>query len=286
MTAAPGPSFPGSPAATGAALAEQGYLVEEGLATAIFLAVRLGQPLLLEGAPGVGKTAAAEALAALAGAELIRLQCHEGIDAHSALYDWDYARQMLAIRAAEAGAEQADLFGQEFLVRRPLLAAIEHDGPTVLLIDEVDRADEEFEALLLEILSEFQVTIPELGTVRATRRPLVVLTSNRTRELHDALKRRCVYHWIDYPPPELERRIVRERLPGLPEAVAARVVEAAGRLRDGSLYKAPGIGETIAWSEAMAALGPERPLGDALGTALKVKEDIDLVRRQGLLDGV
>jgi MoxR-like ATPase len=285
LTATPG-SFPESPAAAAAALADQGYLVEEGLATAIFLAGRLGQPLLLEGAPGVGKTSAAEALAALAGAELIRLQCHEGIDAHSALYDWDYARQMLAIRAAEAGAANADLFGREFLVRRPLLRAIEHDGPAVLLIDEVDRADEEFEALLLEILSEFQVTIPELGTVRATVRPLVVLTSNRTRELHDALKRRCVYHWIDYPTPEMERRIVRERLPGVPEEVAARVVAAAGKLRDGSLYKAPGVGETIAWAEAMAALGPERPLGDALGTALKVKEDIDLVRRQGLLDGV
>ena len=198
-----------------AALAGEGYLADQGLATSAYLAFALEQPLLLEGEAGVGKTEVARALASATGAELIRLQCHEGIDLHHAVYDWDYQRQLLAIRAAEAGAPARELFGPEFLLRRPLLEALEHDGgPAVLLIDEIDRADDEFEAFLLEFLADFAITIPELGTIAAAHRPLVVLTSNRTRELHDALKRRCLYHWIDYPTPEREAEIVRTRLPG------------------------------------------------------------------------
>src|SRR4051794_35580480 len=196
------------------ALREQSSLPERGLATSLFLALAIGQPLLLEGEAGVGKTEAAKALAAATGSRLIRLQCHEGMDLHHALYDWDYPRQLLALRAAEGGAEVDELFSRKFLLRRPLLEALEHDGPVVLLIDEVDRADDEFEAFLLELLSDFQVTVPEIGTVTAPSRPFVVLTSNRTRELHDALKRRCLYHWIDYPSAEREASIVRARVPG------------------------------------------------------------------------
>src|SRR3954447_6298678 len=198
-----------SPADVTRTLAGEGYLADRALATSVFLASTLEQPLLLEGEAGVGKTEVARALAHALGARLIRLQCHEGIDLHHAVYDWDYQRQLLAIRAAEAGAAARELFGREFLLRRPLLEALEHDGPAVLLIDEVDRADDEFEAFLLEFLADFAITIPELGTVTARRRPLVVLTSNRTRELHDALKRRCMYHWIDYPDPERETAFVR-----------------------------------------------------------------------------
>jgi MoxR-like ATPase len=276
-----------SPDAVGGALAGQRYLADRGLATAVFLAAELGQPLLVEGEAGVGKTEVAKALAAATGARLIRLQCHEGIDLHHALYDWDYARQLLALRAAEGGLDEGELFSRRFLVRRPLLEAIEHDGPVVLLIDEVDRADDEFEAFLLELLSDFQVTIPELGTVRARRQPLVVLTSNRTRELHDALKRRCLYHWIDYPSRERELEIVRVRAPGVSDAVAARVCEAVARLREAELYKLPGVGETIAWARALLALGPQdQGLDETLGVALKVREDLERVRDIGVLEGV
>jgi MoxR-like ATPase len=239
----------------------------------------------VEGEAGVGKTEVAKALAGTAAARLIRLQCHEGIDLHHALYDWDYPRQLLAIRAAEGGVAQGALFGREYLLRRPLLEALEHDGPVVLLIDEVDRSDDEFEAFLLEFLSDFQVSIPELGTVSATRRPLVVITSNRTRELHDALKRRCLYHWIDYPSPEREAEIVRARLPEAPEAIAERVCEAVARLRAEDLYKLPGVGETIAWAQALLALDGA-DLEETLGVALKVREDIDRVREKGVLQGV
>ncbi|MGH2875003.1 MAG: AAA family ATPase [Solirubrobacteraceae bacterium] len=271
------------------ALAGEGYLAGRQLAMAVHLAVALEQPLLLEGEAGVGKTEVARALAAATGARLIRLQCHEGIDLHHALYDWDYARQLLALRAAEGGVDEGQLFSRRFLLRRPLLEALEADPsqPVVLLIDEIDRADDEFEAFLLELLSDFAVTIPELGTITAARRPVVVLTSNRTRELHDALKRRCLYHWIDYPTPEREREIVRARLPGVPEAIAVRVVEAVARLREqGDLYKLPGVGETIVWARALLALGDDASLDDTLGVALKVHEDVLRVRERGVLEGV
>jgi len=274
-----------------AALAGEGYLADRGLATSVYLAAALEQPLLLEGEAGVGKTEVARALASAGAARLIRLQCHEGIDLHHAVYDWDYQRQLLAIRAAEAGAPARELFGREFLLRRPLLEALEEEGPAVLLVDEVDRADDEFEAFLLEFLADFAITIPELGTVTARRRPLVVLTSNRTRELHDALKRRCLYHWIDYPSPEREAEIVRARLPGVPEAIAARVCSAVAALRHEELYKLPGVGETITWARALLALDGDGDLGSTealdatLGVALKVREDIDRVRERGVLRG-
>jgi MoxR-like ATPase len=269
------------------ALAADGYLADRPLALAVHLAVALEQPLLLEGEAGVGKTEVARALAAATEARLIRLQCHEGIDLHHALYDWDYARQLLALRAAEGGVEQGELFSRRFLLRRPLLEALEHDGPVVLLIDEIDRADDEFEAFLLEFLSDFAVSIPELGTIVARQRPVVVLTSNRTRELHDALKRRCLYHWIDYPSREREREIVQVRIPGVPEAIAGRVVAAVGRLREqGDLYKLPGVGETLVWARALLALGEDADLDETLGAALKVHEDVVRVRERGVLEGV
>jgi len=245
----------------------------------VHLAAVLEQPLLLEGEAGVGKTEVAKAIAAARGARLIRLQCHEGIDVHHALYDWDFQRQLLAMRSER----EEELYSRRYLLRRPLLEAIEADEPVVLLIDEIDRADDEFEAFLLELLSDFQVSIPELGTIVATTRPLVVLTSNRTRELHDALKRRCLYHWIDYPSVEREMEIVRVRLPGVPEAVTAQVCDAVARLREQDLYKLPGVGETITWARALLALGEEATLDDTLGAALKVREDVDRVRAEHVL---
>jgi MoxR-like ATPase len=249
----------------------------------VFLAAELEQPLLLEGEAGVGKTEVAKALASATGARLIRLQCHEGIDLHHALYDWDYPRQLLHLRAEGSGTEEA-LYSERFLLRRPLLEALRATEPVVLLIDEVDRADDEFEAFLLEFLSDFQVSIPELGTVVASRRPIVVMTSNRTRELHDALKRRCLYHWIDYPPPEREAEIVRARLPGVADEIAARVCAAVARLRGEELYKLPGVGETIAWAQALLAL-EDAGLDETLGVVLKVREDIDRVREREVLRG-
>jgi MoxR-like ATPase len=275
--------------AASAALAAQGYLADRALALAVHLAVVLEQPLLLEGEAGVGKTEVARALAAALDARLIRLQCHEGIDLHHAVYDWDYARQLLALRAAETGIDEGELFSRRFLLRRPLLDAIEAGAEEriVLLIDEIDRADDEFEAFLLEFLSDFAVTIPELGTITAQGRPTVLLTSNRTRELHDALKRRCLYHWIDYPDPQRERAIVQTRIPGVPGAVAARVVDAVARLREQpDLYKLPGVGETIVWAQALLALGEDADLDETLGVALKVHEDVLRVRERRVLDGV
>ena len=271
-----------TPAAVQEALAGERYLADRGLSTAVYLAAALEQPLLVEGEAGVGKTEVARALSAATGARLIRLQCHEGIDLHHALYDWDYARQLLQLRGQASPDE--GLYSERFLLRRPLLEALTATEPVVLLIDEIDRADDEFEAFLLEFLSDFQVSIPELGTVVAERRPLVVITSNRTRELHDALKRRCLYHWIDYPAPEREAEIVRARLPDVPDAIAERVCAAVARLRGEELYKLPGVGETIAWAQALLALDAD-DLDSTLGVVLKVREDIEQVRESGVLQG-
>jgi MoxR-like ATPase len=272
-----------NPEAVREALAGERYLADRGLSVAVYLATTLEQPLLVEGEAGVGKTEVAKALSGATGARLIRLQCHEGIDLHHALYDWDYPRQLLHLRAEGSSTAEA-LYSERFLLRRPLLDALQASEPVVLLIDEIDRADDEFEAFLLEFLSDFQVSIPELGTITAERRPLVVITSNRTRELHDALKRRCLYHWIDYPSPDREAEIVRARLPGVPDAIAERVCAAVARLRGEELYKLPGVGETIAWAQALLALD-EADLESTLGVVLKVREDIDDVRESGVLQG-
>src|SRR6201997_811839 len=271
------------------ALREAEYLPDRGLATALFLSTRLVKPVLLEGEAGVGKTEAAKALARILDARLIRLQCYEGLDVAHAVYEWNYSRQLLHIRAAQEGTvSEAELFGPEFLVRRPLLEAIKSPDAVVLLVDEVDRADDEFEAFLLEVLSDFQITVPELGTIRSSRRPVVVLTSNRTRELHDALKRRALYHWIDHPSLEREVEIVRLRVPGVPERLAEQAAVFVQGLRRLDLAKPPGVAETIDWAEALAALG-SRELEPAmveatLGSVLKHHEDILAVRDAALTD--
>ncbi|HZG34587.1 MAG TPA: MoxR family ATPase [Gaiellaceae bacterium] len=269
------------------ALLSAGYLPDRGLATALFLSLRLEKPLLLEGEAGVGKTEAAKSLAQALGARLIRLQCYEGLDVAHAVYEWNYARQLLHIRAAQEGTvSEDDLFGREYLIRRPLLEAIESDGPVVLLIDEIDRADDEFEAFLLEVLSDFQITIPEIGTISARRRPAVVLTSNRTRELHDALKRRCLFHWIGHPSLEREVEIVRLRVPGVPERLAVQAAAFVRGLREIDLAKPPGVAETIDWTHALSALGREEldaaVVEETLGSVLKYHEDFDLVRDDAL----
>jgi MoxR-like ATPase len=284
------------PAGLAARLEEQGYLADEGLATAAYLALALRRPLFLEGDAGVGKTAIAQALADVLGAPLIRLQCYEGIDASQALYDWNFPRQVLHLRSAEAAGRveahgedraavaeelEAELYDRRFLVARPLLQALEADR-AVLLIDEVDRADDEFEALLLEVLSEFSVTVPELGTIRPGTPPVVVLTSNRTREVHDALKRRCYYHWVDHPSFDREVAIVRSRMPGVGVELAREVVAAVQLLRDQDLLKPPGVAETLDWTEALVALGADHldveVATRTLGSVLKFREDQERAR--------
>ena len=271
------------------ALRDADYLPDRGLSTALYLSLSLEKPVLLEGEAGVGKTEAAKALARARDARLIRLQCYEGLDVAHAVYEWNYPRQLLHIRAAQEGTVSEDeLFGPEFLIRRPLLEAIESSEPVVLLIDEIDRADEEFEAFLLEVLSDFQITIPELGTISAQRRPSVILTSNRTRELHDALKRRCLFHWIGHPSIEREIEIVKLRVPGVPERLAAEAAAFVRGLRGLDLAKPPGVAETIDWAHALAALGRQEldaeVVEQTLGSVLKYREDLDAVRDDTLVE--
>jgi MoxR-like ATPase len=272
-------------------LADVDYLVDEGLATSMFLSLRLPQPLLLEGEAGVGKTEAAKSLALVLDTPLIRLQCYEGIDAAEALYEWNYPRQLLSIRLADSAGtklSEEDLFGPDYLIRRPLLRALEHPGPrpAVLLIDEIDRADDDFEAFLLELLAEATVTIPEIGTIRATHPPIIVLTSNRTRDLHDAVKRRCLYHWIDYPSPQREVEIVRRRVKGSSETLAVQVADAVSRMRQSDVQKPPGVAEAIDWLAALNLLGVERldaaAIDRTLGSVLKYSEDQEVIRAAGL----
>ena len=280
------------------ALGGQSYLADEGLATAVFLALSLKRPLLLEGEAGVGKTELAKVIAAMTGGELIRLQCYEGIDASQAVYDWDYSRQLLHLRAAEASGEakskntsllESELYNERFLIKRALLRAIDNrTTPAVLLIDEIDRADDEFEAYLLEILSDFQITVPELGTFSAITPPIVVLTSNRTRDVHDALKRRCLYHWVEHPNFEREVAIVRLRVPQIAESLARQVAAAVEAMRGLNLYKPPGVAETIDWATALGQLGilelDETSVAATLGTVLKYREDHERVRETGIAD--
>ena len=269
------------------ALARASYLPDRALSTALYLSLKLEKPLLLEGEAGVGKTEAAKAIAQALGARMIRLQCYEGLDIAHAVYEWNYARQLLHIRAAQEGTvDESELFGPEFLIRRPLLDAVESEEPVVLLIDEVDRADEEFEAFLLEVLSDFQITIPELGTIVAKQRPYVILTSNRTRELHDALKRRCLFHWIGHPALEREIEIVKLRVPGVPERLAAEAAAFVAELRSLDLQKPPGLAETIDWAQALTALGTQEldveNVQATLGSVLKYHEDLLSVRDETL----
>jgi MoxR-like ATPase len=294
MTDEVGRPQPDSPEAVAKALSETGYLADDGLATAGFLAMRLGRPLFLEGDPGVGKTAFAEALATAVGARFVRLQCYEGLDASQALYDWDFPRQILHLRTLEAAAGgasmdsdavEASLYDRRFLLARPLLQALE-DGPTVLLVDEIDRADDEFEAFLLEVLSDAAITIPELGRIAAATPPLTVLTSNRTREVHDALKRRCIYHWVEHPDFDREVEILRTRLPEVTDRLAEDVARAVARMRALDLIKPPGVAESLDWAAALVALGARTLDPDhasaTLGAVLKYREDADRVRAADL----
>ncbi|MBO0870818.1 MAG: MoxR family ATPase [Micromonosporaceae bacterium] len=287
---------PGSPGELAAALAQTGYLADDGLATAGYLALRLRRPLFLEGDAGVGKTAFAQALAKVTGANFVRLQCYEGLDAAQALYDWDFPRQILHLRAAEAAAAtsgdrpdreqlEASLYDRRFLISRPLLQALEH-SPSVLLVDEIDRADDEFEAFLLEVLADAAITIPELGRIAAATPPLAVLTSNRTREVHDALKRRCLYHWVEHPDFDREVAILRARLPEITDRLAGEVATATARLRELDLIKPPGVAESLDWAAALGVLGarslsPELAAA-TLGAVLKYREDADRVRATGM----
>ncbi|MEU5851971.1 AAA family ATPase [Saccharopolyspora shandongensis] len=283
-----------SPAEVATALDDTGYLPDEGIATAAFLAMRMRRPLLCEGEPGTGKTALAQALAAALGVDLIRLQCHEGIDAAQALYDWDFPRQLLHLRTLEAAsggeldadAAESSLYTPRFLLARPLLRALQ-ESPCVLLVDEIDRADDEFEAFLLEVLSEYAVTIPEFGVVRAQQPPIVILTSNRTREVHDALKRRCLYHWLEHPGLEREVAILRRRLPGLDARLAEQVAAAVQRMRQMELLKPPGVAEALDWAQALQALDQDELdteiAASTLGAVLKYREDAERVRAAGIV---
>ena len=278
----PTPFPPASVDGLTADLREVGYLADRGLATASHIALTLGRPLLLEGEVGVGKTELAKTMAAMYGRDLIRLQCYEGIDAGQALYEWDYARQLLKVRASDGGDGSIDhLFTDEFLVERPLLRAVRAGAQCVLLIDEIDRADDEFEAFLLEVLSDFQVTVPEIGTIEAPSAPIVILTSNRTRELHDALKRRCLYHWIGFPAREREIDIVMSRIPGVAAAMAEQVVDAVNRLRDMDLAQPPGVAETLDWTESLRVVGAdaldEQVVLDTIGAVVKDRDDLEVV---------
>ena len=287
-------AIPSSVDATLDLLTSRGYLAERSLATVVFLSLRMGRPLFLEGEAGVGKTEIAKVLSAALGRKLIRLQCYEGLDVASAVYEWNSAAQMIAIRVAEAGGEtdreqlSSDIFAEKYLIKRPLLQALEPDvaGPPVLLIDEIDRADEAFEAYLLEILSDFQVSIPELGTVKAPQPPIVIVTSNRTREIHDALKRRCLYHWVDYPSAERELAIVKSRVPNIGAKLSEQVVGFVQALREQDLFKVPGVAETIDWATALTELDAKsltpQVVGDTLGALLKYQDDIGRIKGDAL----